>query len=92
MAKIEPEGYIHFERVRAIDVFFNSRFYSGNLKQVFRVNKESDYEEIEVEHPLPDYVPDEDVDEIKKKKQLRRVVVDKMLKEKHEAEDLKEEQ
>jgi len=40
-------------------VFFNSRFQSGNLRQVYRVNKDIDYEEIEVEEPIPDYVPDE---------------------------------
>ena len=61
LEKRECEGYIRFERARCIDVFFNSRFESGNLRQVYRVNKEVDYEEIEAEDPLPDYLPDEEL-------------------------------
>jgi hypothetical protein len=32
LEKRECEGYIRFERARCIDVFFNSRFESGNLR------------------------------------------------------------
>lgn len=38
------EGFIKFERARANDCFFNSRFESGNLRQVFRVPQESDFD------------------------------------------------
>ena len=33
--EFKTEAFIKFERVRSYDCFFNSRFESGNLRQVF---------------------------------------------------------
>ena len=53
------EGYIKFERARAHDCFFNSRFESGNLRQVFKVPQESDFDWVPVPETVPDYLPDD---------------------------------
>ena len=90
--KRECEGYIRFDRVRCKDVFFNSRFESGNLRQVYRVNKDDDYEEVEVEEEeIPDYLPEEEIESLTAQRKERHEIVQKALKEKHETEDLEEE-
>ena len=53
------EGYIKFERVRSHDCFFNSNFESGNLRQVFKVPQEPDFDWVPVEERVPDYLPEE---------------------------------
>ena len=57
--KHETEGRIKFERIRNYDCLFNSRFECGNLRQVFKVPQEHDYEWIELEPEVPDYLPEE---------------------------------
>lgn len=37
MKEFATEGYIKFEKLRPYDCLFNSRFESGNLRQVFKV-------------------------------------------------------
>ena len=64
-----------FERIRNSDVLFNSRFESGNLRQVFKVPRDGDYEWVEIEPEVPDYLPPELQEEEKAK-------IDKMMAEK----------
>lgn len=53
------EGLIKFERIRTHDVFFNSRFESGNLRQVYKVPQEIDFDYIPKDDIVPDYIPEE---------------------------------
>lgn len=53
------EGYIKFERIRSHDCFFNASFESGNLRQVFKVPVEVDFDWIPVEEKVPNYLPEE---------------------------------
>ena len=53
------EGLIKFERVRPHDVFFNSRFESGNLRQVYKVPQDIDFDWIPKDDIVPDYIPEE---------------------------------
>ena len=57
--EFECEGYIKFEKARPHDIFFNSRFESGNLRQVYKVNLENDFDWIPKDDKVPDYLPDE---------------------------------
>ena len=74
--KYETEGYIKFQRIRPFECLFNSRFESGNLRQVFKVPREIDFDMVPIEEEIPDYLPEE-VQEIrreenKQKKQARQ--------------------
>ena len=40
--EFKTEAFIKYDRVRSTDCFFNSRFESGNLRQVFKVPYEAD--------------------------------------------------
>ena len=40
--EFKTEAFIKYERVRSTDCLFNSRFESGNLRQVFKVPLETD--------------------------------------------------
>lgn len=53
------EGFIKFERIRAHDCLFNSRFESGNLRQVFKVVLDIDKDWVPVDDEVPDYLPEE---------------------------------
>ena len=53
------EGLIKFERVRPHDIFFNSRFESGNLRQVYKVPLDIDFDWIPKDDIVPDYIPEE---------------------------------
>ena len=53
------EGFIKFEKARPDDIFFNSRFESGNLRQVYKVNLDSDFDWIPKDDKVPDYLPEE---------------------------------
>ena len=55
----ETEGLIRYEKCRTHDVLFNSRFESGNCRQVFKVPQEADYEYVDIEPTVPDYLPPE---------------------------------
>lgn len=55
----ETEAYIKFERIRPHDCMFNSRFESGNLRQVFKLPQDIDFDWIPVEDSVPDYIPEE---------------------------------
>ena len=60
LKEYDVDGYMKFERVRGTDVFFNSAFESGNLRQAFRVPYAEDFEEVEVEPEVPDFLPEDD--------------------------------
>jgi hypothetical protein len=56
------EGNIVRMNVRGSDLFFNSRFESGNLKQVFIEPQPSDYEDLlEDEMVIPDELADSEI-------------------------------
>ena len=59
MKQFQTEGYIKFERLRPWECLFNSRFESGNLRQVFKVPKEIDFDMIPVDMEVPDFLPEE---------------------------------
>ena len=59
MKQFETEGLIKFERVRSTDILFNSRFESGNLRQVFKIPRDGDYEWEDIMPEVPDYLPPE---------------------------------
>jgi hypothetical protein len=81
LEKRDCEGYIRFERVKSTDVFFNSRFESGNLRQVYKINRPTDYETIDVDKYLSELAEPMD----------RREAIKKLVAEKHEQEDIEEE-
>jgi len=87
------EGYIKFERLRPFDCLFNSRFESGNLRQVFKVPQEVDFDWIPLDETVPDYLPEE-LQEIQKEEiKQKRIAYIKQCNEKYieeEKEDLKE--
>ena len=72
MKKYEIEGFIKFERIRGTDVVFNSKFESGNLRQAFRVPYNHDFESVEVEEEVPDFLPEIDQQEIRERILERR--------------------
>jgi len=53
------EGFIKFERLRPYDCLFNSRFESGNLRQVFKVPMDTDFDWIPCDEVVQDYLPEE---------------------------------
>ena len=67
LKEYEIEGYMKFERARGTDVFFNSQFESGNLRQAFRVPYAEDFELVEVDEEVPDFLPLEDQEDIRKR-------------------------
>ena len=73
MKEYETEGYIKFERVRPFDCMFNSRFESGNLRQVFKVPKEHDFDMIPVDDQVPDYLPEELQEEKREENKQKRI-------------------
>ena len=57
----QVEGHITIENLRDTDVFFNSKFESGNLKQAFIVPQPSDFDELtDEEAMIGDYLPKEE--------------------------------
>lgn len=83
----ETEGYIKFERLRPHDCLFNSRFESGNLRQVFKVPMEIDMDWIPVDEKIPDYLPDEIQEEKRAmNKKIRHESMQK-ISENHEEEE-----
>lgn len=52
-------AFIKYDRIRLTDCLFNSRFESGNLRQVFKVPLETDQDWIPADEPVPDHLPEE---------------------------------
>ena len=57
--KFDTEGYIKFERLRGHDCIFNGRFECGNLRQVFKVPLEHDFDLIAKDEIVQEHLPDE---------------------------------
>ena len=55
------EAIIRIDAVRPYDVFFNSNFEAGNLKQAFLVPQNEDFDEVtDEEAVIPDYFTDDE--------------------------------
>lgn len=74
MGKPRPiEGHIILENLKDTDVFFNSKFESGNLKQAFIVPQPSDYDELtDEEAMIGDYLPKAEKDFLRSMLDKRR--------------------
>lgn len=67
------EGHIIIENPRDTDVFFNSKFESGNLKQAFIVPQPSDFDELtDEEAMIGDYLPKEEKEYLRSVLEKRR--------------------
>jgi len=67
------EGHIIIENLRDTDVFFNSNFESGNLKQAFIVPQPLDFDELtDEEAMIGDYLPKEEKDYLRSMLDKRR--------------------
>ena len=59
MKEYAMEGLIKLSLMRPYECLFNSRFESGNLRQVFKVPKEVDFDTVPIDDEIPDYLPEE---------------------------------
>ncbi len=80
------EGHITIENLRDTDVFFNSKFESGNLKQAFIVPQPLDFDELtDEEAMIGDYLPKEEKEYLRsmldKRREKRRETADKSVTE-----------
>lgn len=91
MKEYGTEGFIKFERVSPFDCLFNSRFESGNLRQVFKVLKDHDFDMVPVDDEVPDYLPEELQQEKRQEIKELRIVVMKDRHEKHITEEKEDE-
>ena len=76
------EGYIIIENLRDTDIFFNSKFESGNLKQAFIVPQPVDFDELtDEEAMIGEYLPQEEKEYLRsmleKRREKRRETIDK---------------
>ena len=70
-------------------MIFNSKFESGNLRQVFRVPYNHDFESIEIEEEVPDFLPEIDQEEIRQRiiERRKKLAEEKKERLKKEEED-----
>ena len=90
MKEFPTEGYIKFERLRPYDCLFNSRFESGNLRQVFKVPQDYDFDWIPVDDTVPDYLPEELQEEKREEIKQARIKYQAERKEKHKTEEVED--
>lgn len=93
LKKEDCEGYIRINNPSEFDLFFNSRFESGNLRQVFRIPREEDYETDEND-VIPSFLPEEEQEILRKnyrKERAIRKAKEKEIRDKEEEERVERE-